>query len=59
MLSSGFVDMMVEAPVAKCFDDIWGSSFHWAEDGSLSGVKRTVIHSEKARYLLALAKGST
>lgn len=26
-------------------------------DGELLGVKRTVIHSEKARYLLALAKG--
>lgn len=57
VLSSGFVDMMAEAPLAKCFDAVWGSSLHWDEEGSLLGVKRTVIHSEKARYLLALAKG--
>lgn len=57
VLSSGFVDMMAKAPLAACFDDVWGSSLHWAEDGTLLGVKRTVIHSEKARYLLALAKG--
>ena len=57
VLSSGFVDMMAKAPLAECFDDVWGSSLHWGEDGSLRGVKRTVIHSEKARYLLALAKG--
>lgn len=57
VLSSGFVDMMAKAPVAECFDNIWGSSLHWGEDGALLGVKRTVIHSEKSRYLLALAKG--
>ena len=57
VLSSGFVDMMAEAPVARCFDDVWGSSLHWSKDGELLGVKRTVIHSEKARYLMAMAKG--
>ena len=57
VLSSGFVDMMDESPIAECVDKVWGSSLHWGEDGALLGVKRTVIHSEKARYLLALAKG--
>ena len=57
ILSSGFVDLIAEAPIAKCFDDVWGSSLHWSDDGALLGVKRTVIHSEKARYLLAMAKG--
>ena len=57
VLSSGFVDMMAQAPIARCFDDVWGSSLHWSPEGDLIGVKRTVIHSEKARYLLAMAKG--
>jgi phosphoglycolate phosphatase-like HAD superfamily hydrolase len=57
VLSSGFVDMMDKAPGADCFDRVWGSSLHWSEGGELLGVKRTVIHSEKSRYLLALAKG--
>lgn len=57
VLSSGFVDIMAQAPVARCFDDVWGSSFHWSDGGELLGVKRAVIHSEKARYLLAMAKG--
>ena len=57
VLSSGFVDLIGQAPIAKCFDDVWGSSLHWSENGDLLGVKRTVIHSEKARYLLAMAKG--
>jgi phosphoserine phosphatase len=57
VLSSGFVDMITASPVASQLDGIWGSAFHWDENGKLAGVKRTVIHSEKARYLLALAKG--
>lgn len=57
VLSSGFVDMMSVSPIASLVDAVWGSSLHWSEDGALLGVKRTVIHSEKARYLLALAKG--
>lgn len=57
VLSSGFVDMMDQAPIAPCFDRIWGSSLHWGADGELLGVKRSLTHSEKSRYLLALAKG--
>lgn len=57
VLSCGFEEIMCNSGLAKCFDDMWGSAFHWADDGELLGVKRTVIHSEKARYLMALAKG--
>lgn len=57
VLSSGFVDLLTASDIAPLFDGIWGSSLHWNEDGTLDGVKRAVIHSEKARYLLALAKG--
>lgn len=57
VLSSGFVDMMTHSPIAECVDRVWGSSIHWSDQGELLGVKRTVIHSEKSRYLLALAKG--
>lgn len=57
VLSSGFVDVMNAVPFASCFKEIWGSSLHWDDAGRLAGAKRTVIHSEKARYLRALAKG--
>lgn len=57
IVSSGFVDLMTCSPVAELFDNIWGSSLHWGDDGELLGVKRTITHSEKARYLRALAKG--
>lgn len=57
VVSSGFVDIICESPIAKLLDDILGSSMHFGEDGRLQAIKRTLIHSEKARYLLALAKG--
>lgn len=57
VLSCGFEEIMCASSLAGCFDAMWGSAFHWSDDGRLLGVKRTVIHSEKARYLIALAKG--
>lgn len=57
VVSSGFVDIICESSIAPLLDNILGSSLHFGEDGRLQAVKRTLIHSEKARYLLALAKG--
>lgn len=57
VVSSGFVDIICSSPIADLFDNVLGSSMHFGEDGRLKTIKRTIIHSEKARYLLALAKG--
>lgn len=57
VVSSGFVDIICKSPIAGMFDNILGSSLHFGGDGRLQTIKRTLIHSEKARYLLALAKG--
>ena len=57
VVSSGFVDIICSSPIAELFDDVLGSSMHFGDDGRLHTIKRTIIHSEKARYLLALAKG--
>lgn len=57
VISSGFVDIICASPIADLLDDILGSSLHFDDRGRLHSVKRTLIHSEKARYLLALAKG--
>lgn len=57
ILSSGFVDLMLPSPVSQLFKDVWGSSLEWSDGGKLRGVKRSITHSEKSRYLLALAKG--
>ena len=57
VVSSGFVEIMGNSQVAKCFDQLLGSGLDFDDEGRLRGVKRAIIHSEKARYLLALAKG--
>ncbi|MDX2089339.1 MAG: hypothetical protein SFX73_15910 [Kofleriaceae bacterium] len=57
VLSSGFVEIMGASRAAKYFDALWGSALDWDDQDRLVGVKRAIIHSEKARYLLALAKG--
>ena len=56
IVTSGFVDVIGETSVAGCFDSIWGSAFHFADE-EVAFVKRTITHPEKARYLHALAKG--
>lgn len=57
VVSSGFVDIICATSVAEHLDGVWGSSMHFGEGDRFLAVKRTLIHSEKARYLLALAKG--
>lgn len=56
IVSSGFTELVEAHAIASAFDRIHASAFH-VEDGYLAGVKRTISHPEKVRYLQALAKG--
>lgn len=57
ILSSGYADLIKATPAAAAFDRVWGSAFHFNEDGEAEVIKRTITHPEKARYLMALSKG--
>ncbi|MGD9614006.1 MAG: phosphatase [Alphaproteobacteria bacterium] len=57
ILSAGFVDIIIDTELAKKFDNIWASQFHFNDDGVVTFVKRTITHPEKVLYLEALGKG--
>lgn len=57
LLTCGFVGMHRAHPVAEHFDDMWGSEFHYDEDGRVDALKLMITFPEKVRYILQLAKG--
>lgn len=57
LLSSGLADLYRHTCIAKEFKALWGSEFHFNEDGKATFIKQIVTHPEKVRYILQLAKG--
>lgn len=57
VLSSGFIEIIKETPVADWFDHLWAGGFHSGEDGEAIAMKRIIGHPEKARYIEGYAKG--
>jgi hypothetical protein len=63
VLSSGFAEVIEATEIARRFDRVYASTFHYAEDGpdgevgDAVCVKRLIAHPEKALYLEAHAKG--
>ncbi|PAP75221.1 HAD family hydrolase [Rubrivirga marina] len=57
LLSGGFVDAQRHAPIAERFEAMYGAEFHFADDGAAACCRQMITHSEKTRYLLAIAKG--
>lgn len=57
LLSCGFVDLHRSMEIAREFEAMWGSEFHFDEDGSILFVRQMITFPEKVQYLLALAKG--
>ena len=56
VLSSGYAEIIGAIPIAKAFDRVLASAFHFGSDGQAVCVKRVVSHPEKVLYLQALAK---
>ena len=63
VLSSGFAELISATPIARAFDRIYCSTYHFEHQGSdgeygrAMCMKRMVAHAEKALYLQAHAKG--
>lgn len=58
LLSCGFVDLHRSMTIAEEFEDMWGSEFHFDDDGSILFVRQMITFPEKVQYLMALAKGT-
>ena len=57
VLSSGYAEIIAATEVARAFDRVLASAFHFDAQGRAVCVKRAVSHPEKALYLEALGKG--
>ena len=57
LLTCGFVDMHRAMDIAGQFEEMWGSEFHFDEDGEVDFIRQMITFPEKVRYLLGLSKG--
>lgn len=57
VLTSGHAEIHRASRVAGEFRRIWGSEFHFNEEGEAEFPKKIVTFQEKEQYLLALSKG--
>lgn len=56
LVTSGFADLHRAVSFAGEFSSIWGTEFHFDDEGGMAFAKRVITHPEKARYILALSK---
>ena len=56
VLSSGYAEIIGATQIARAFDRIFASGFHFDGDGRAVCIKRIIGHPEKALYLEALGK---
>jgi phosphoglycolate phosphatase-like HAD superfamily hydrolase len=59
LVTSGFAEVARHSAVAPYFQNIWGCEFHYADDGEVACLKRSLTYPEKPRYLYAISKGVT
>lgn len=57
LLTCGFVDMHRGMAIAEEFEDMWGSEFHFDDDGEVDFIKQMITFPEKVRYVMQLSKG--
>ena len=57
LLSSGFIDVQRAVRFAGEFKAMWGSEFHFGDDGGIAFAKQVITHPEEVHYMLALSKG--
>lgn len=56
VLTAGYAEIVNGTVLADACEEVWGSTFHYADDGRIDFPKRIVTYPEKVRYLTALAK---
>lgn len=57
MITGGFAEVVRNTCIASYFTNIWGCEFHYAENGEIEFLKRSISHTEKTRYLMHIASG--
>ena len=57
VLTAGYAEIVNATALADVCVSVWGSTFHYSDDGRIAFPKRIVTYPEKVRYLMALAKG--
>lgn len=57
LITSGFVEIARACSIADQFTAMWGCDLHYDENGVAAGVKHTITHAEKTRYLYYLSRG--
>jgi phosphoglycolate phosphatase-like HAD superfamily hydrolase len=57
IITGGFAEVVRHACIASYFTKIWGCEFHYAENGEIEFLKRSISHTEKTRYLMHIASG--
>jgi phosphoserine phosphatase len=56
VLTAGYAEIVNGTALPDVCERIWGSTFHYADDGRIDFPKRIVTYPEKVRYLMALSK---
>lgn len=57
-ITGGIGEIVRNTSIADCFKHIWGCEFHYNDRHEIEFLKRSISHTEKARYLLQVARGS-
>jgi phosphoglycolate phosphatase-like HAD superfamily hydrolase len=57
IITGGFAEVVRNTCIAPYFKKIWGCEFHYAENGEIEFLKRSISHTEKTRYLMQIASG--
>jgi hypothetical protein len=57
LISSGIGDVLRSTRIAHEFTDIWGSEFHYDNNGHAVFPKKVVSFTDKTRYLFQIQKG--
>lgn len=57
IITGGFAEVVRHTCIANYFTQIWGCEFHYADNGEIEFLKRSISHTEKTRYLMHIASG--
>ena len=57
LITGGFVEMARNTAIAQYFKAMWGSQFHYGENGEIKFIKQQMTNTEKTSYLYYLSKG--
>jgi hypothetical protein len=59
VVTSGHEEIHKATPIAGEFKEIWGSEFHFDENGEVAFPRRILTFQEKQQYVLQIAKGTS